>query len=110
MDLDIFDVHRAVIKVCGREPKVSQMDGSLLVEVSSPEESARLKAISSVPGTQVACTHHATLNQCKGVIFSRDVIRYSYEKILHEVSDQCVVVDRLQKKVDGVLVPPLSHF
>ena len=67
MDLDIFDVHRALIKVCGREPKVSsQRDGSLLVEVSSPEESARIRAISSVPETQVACTPHDILNQCKG--------------------------------------------
>ena len=70
MDLDIFDVHRTLIKACGREPKVSsQRDGSLLVEVSSPEESARLRAISSVPGTQVACTPHATLNQYKGSSF-----------------------------------------
>ena len=52
MDLDIFDVHRALIKVCGREPEVSfQRDDSVLVEVSSPEESARLRAISFVPGT-----------------------------------------------------------
>ena len=106
MDLNIFDVHRTFIKFCEREPKVSsQRDGSL-VEVSSPEESARLKTISSVPGTQVACTPHATLNQCKGVIFSRDVMRYSNEKLLHELSDQGIVgVGRLQNKVDGVLVP-----
>ena len=106
MDLDIFDVHRALIKICGREPKVSsQRDGSLLVKVSSPEESARLRAISSVPGTQGACNQHNFLNQCKGIIFSRDVMRYSNEKLLHELNDQDIVeVDRLQKKVDGVLV------
>ncbi|KAG7171385.1 Isobutyryl-CoA dehydrogenase-like 2 [Homarus americanus] len=37
MDLDIFDVHRSVIIIYGREPKIfTQQDGSLLVEVSSP--------------------------------------------------------------------------
>lgn len=46
-----------------------------------------------------------------GVIFSRDVMRYSNEKLLHELSDQGVVrVDRLQKKVDGVLVPTPTLF
>ena len=112
MEPDIFDVHRALIEVCGREPKVSsQINGSLLVEVSSPEESVRLRAISSVPGTQVACAPHATLTQCKGVIFSRDGMRYLNEKLLHKLSDQDIVgVDRLQKKVDGVLVPILTFF
>ena len=112
MELDIFDVHRALIKVCGREPKVSsQRDGSLLVEMSSPKKSVRFRAISSVPRTQVACTPHATLNQYKGVIFSRDIMRYSNEKLLHELSDHGVVgVDRLQKKVDRVLVPTPTLF
>ena len=77
----------------------------------SSEESARLRVISSVLGTQVACTPHATLNQCKRVIFSRDIKRYSNEKLLHELSDQDVVgVDRLEKKVDGVLVPIPTLF
>ena len=63
MDLDIFDIYRALIKVCGREPKVSSLKhGSLLVKVSFPEESARLRAISSIPETQIVCTPHATLN------------------------------------------------
>ena len=112
MDLDIFGVHRALIKVCGRELKVSsQRDGSLLEEASFPEESARHRAISSVPGTQVACTPHAILNQCKRVIFSRNVMRYSNKKLLHELNDQGVVgVNRLQKKVDGVLVLTLTLF
>ena len=64
MDGDIFDVHRSLAQACGREPKVTlQMDGSLLVEVASPEESARLRALSVVPGGEVSCTPHATLKQ-----------------------------------------------
>lgn len=81
------------------------------MEVSFPEESACLSAISSFPGTQVACTPHATLNQYVGVIFSRDVMRYSNEKLLYELNDQGVVrVGRLQKEVDGVLVPTPTLF
>ena len=81
------------------------------MEVSSPEESAPLKVISSVLGMQVACIAHATLNWCREIIFSRNVMRYSNEKLLHELSDQGVVdVYRLQKKVDGVLVPTPIFF
>ena len=76
INIDLFNVYRALIKVFGRNPKVFfQRDVILLVEMS-PEESARLRAISSVPETQVACTPHATLNQCKGIIFSRNAMRY----------------------------------
>lgn len=50
MDLDIFDVHRTLLQVCGRDPKVTQQrSGSLLVEVTS-EEAAHLRALSAVPG------------------------------------------------------------
>ncbi|KAG7162110.1 hypothetical protein Hamer_G010767, partial [Homarus americanus] len=47
MDLDIFHVHKSVVTICGREPKISsEQDGSLLVEVSFPEESAQLCTLS----------------------------------------------------------------
>ena len=62
-DLDIFDVHRTLVKVCGREPKViPQGDGSIVVVVSSPEESSRLRSLTSVPGAEVSCSPHATMN------------------------------------------------
>ncbi|KAG7174487.1 CAD protein-like 2, partial [Homarus americanus] len=39
MDLDIFDVHRSLVTICGREPNIStQQYGSLLVEISSLDE------------------------------------------------------------------------
>jgi len=78
MDLHIFHVHRSIVQACGREPKVTtQRDGSLLVEVASPEEAERLIALSAVPGAEVSCTPHATMNQCKGAVFCRDILRYS---------------------------------
>lgn len=110
MDLDIFDVHRSLVKACGREPKVTpQRDGSLLVEVASQEEANRLSALTGVPGSEVSCTPHKTLNQSKGVIFHRDLLRYSEERLLRELTDEGVVaVHRFQKKVDGVLTPTPS--
>jgi len=73
------------------------------VEVASPEEAERLLALFVVPGAEVSCTPHATLNQCKGVVFCRDIIRYT-EKLLREMKGEGVVdVYRFQKKVDVVL-------
>lgn len=110
MDLDVFDVHRALVKACGRKPKVTpQRDGSLLVEVESQEEASRLSALTGVPGAEVSCAPHATLNQSKGVVFCRDLLRYSEERLLQELREEGVVaVHRFQKKVDGVLTPTPS--
>ncbi|KAG7166390.1 putative RNA-directed DNA polymerase from transposon BS-like 3, partial [Homarus americanus] len=64
MGQDIFCVHKSVVAICGREPKLStQQDGSLLVEVSCPEKSAWLRTLSEVPGAPVSCTPHSTFNQ-----------------------------------------------
>ena len=110
MDLDIFEVHRAIKEACGREPKVTpQRDGSLLVEVSSQEEASRLGALSGVPGAEVSCKPHATLNQSKGVVFCRDLLRYSEERLLQEMTVEGVVaVHRFQKKVDNIMTPTPS--
>ena len=71
------------------------------MEVASPEEAARLCALSAMPGIEMSCTPHATLNQCRGVTFFRDILRYSEEKLLREMKGKVVVaVHRFQKKVD----------
>lgn len=110
MDLDIFDVHRSLVQACGREPKVTpQRDGSLLVEVASQEEATRLAALTGVPGCEVSCAPHKTLNQSKGVIFCGDLLRYSEERLLREMAGQGVIaVHRFQRKVDNVLTPTPS--
>lgn len=111
-DLDIFEVHRSLVKACGREPKIMpQGDGSLLVEVSSPEESSKLRALTSVPGATVSCSPHATMNQSRGVVFSRDLLRYSEERLVNELKNYDVTsVRRVQRKVDGVLTPTPTLF
>lgn len=111
-DLDIFEVHRELVKTCGREPKMlPQGDGSLLVEVSSPEESERLRALTSVPGAAVSCAPHATMNQSRGVVFSRDLLRYSEERLVKELEEYDVVaVRRVHKKEEGALTPTPTLF
>jgi len=43
-------------------------------------------------GAELSCTPHATLNRCRGVVFYREILRYSKEKILREMEDEGVVV------------------
>ena len=106
-ELDIFDVHKEIVKCCGREPKIAlQNDGSLLIETSSPEESKKLLTLKSVSGLKAKCSPHPSFNQVQGVIHSQDLLKYSEERIQKKLENQKVVnVHRMHKKVDGILVP-----
>ena len=106
-DLDMFDVHDEILKCCGREPKMSyQGDGTLLIESSSPEESRKLQSLSSIKGIQAHCLPHRTLNQVKGVIHSRELLRYTEERLQEALAKENVIkVQRMTKKVDGVVIP-----
>lgn len=39
MDLDTFGVYCKIVEVCQHDPYIPLRDGSLLIEVSSPDES-----------------------------------------------------------------------
>lgn len=85
--MNILDVHRSLVQVCGCEPKVTQQsDGSLFVYFTFSEETALLRPLSSVVA-EVSCRPHATLNQSRGVVFCRDILRYSLEKLLRDMED-----------------------
>jgi len=104
MDLDIFYVHCSLGHACGREGKVMpQRDNSLLVGAASPEEAVRLHALSAVSGAEASCTSHATLIPCRAVVFSRDIIRYSDEKLMRQIENEGDVVIHRFQKVDGVV-------
>ena len=52
------------MKCCGREHKIAlQNDGSLLIEISSPEESKKLQTFKSVSGLKAKCSPHTSVNQ-----------------------------------------------
>ena len=106
-EADIFDVHRDIVKCCGRTPKVSQLKyGRLLVETNSPEESVRLQNLSSLGGNDAVCTPHPTLNQSKGLIYAPQLMKYSEERLHAEFEAQGVSkVERMKKMIDGALTP-----
>ena len=106
-DIDIFEVHRDIVSCIGREPKISTMNsGSLLVEVASHEESEKLQKMKRLNGTEAKCVPHPSMNQSRGVVYSRELINYSEDKLLNELQSQKVVaVQRIKKKVNGILSP-----
>ena len=104
---DMFEIHRDIVKCCGREPKISPMNKQhLLVEVNSPEESRKMRSLSALGGISVECTPHANLNQSRGLIFAPQLLPYSEEKLERELEEQGVIkVQRLKKKIGGALTP-----
>ena len=106
-DLDMFAIERKIIVACGREPNMSfQSDGSLLIEVATPEESLKLQALAMLNDTPAKCSPHKSLNQCKGVIRSTHLLKYSEERLLKEFESQKVVdVKQMNKYIDGVSTP-----
>ena len=106
-EADIFNVHRDIVKCCGREPKISPLtNGQLLVEANSEEESKKLQKISNLGGVLAECTPHASLNFTKGLIYAPQLMTYSEEKLQLELEAQGVSkVERMKKKVGGALTP-----
>ena len=102
---NIFQTYRDLVEACGSAPKVvPQADGSLLVEVGDAAQSERLQALSTVGSLSISCTPHATLNQSRGVVYAKELLRFSVEELQLELADQGVVrVERVRKKMDGVL-------
>ena len=104
---DMFKICREITTICGREPKISfQNDGSILIEVVSPEESEKLQSLEIITGIKTSCSPHKFMNRCKGVIRSRHLMKYSEERLQEEFKDQKVVeVKQMMRKIDGILSP-----
>ena len=110
IESDMFEIHRDIVKCCGREPRISSLNKQhLLVEANSPEESRKLLSLSALGGVLIECTPHANLNQSRGLIFAPQLLQYSEEKLERELEAQGVVkVQRLKKKIGGALTPLCS--
>ena len=106
-DVNIFEINKMISSCIGREPKISREgESSLLIEVETSEESEKLQTIQNVQGNETKCFPHKTLNQCRGVVFSKDLVNYPEEMLKKEFEDQKVVeVKRIYKKENGSLHP-----
>ena len=109
-NLDIFKVHRDIVKQCGRNPKISpQSNNKIIICTESAEESERLKNLTVIGGASVECKPHFSLNQSKGIIYAPQLMGYTEQKLQEEFKGEGVVrVERMTKKVDGVLTPQPS--
>ena len=105
-DVDIFELNREITECIKTQPKISpQGDGALVIEVSSPEESEKLQKL-KLNTINSKCIPHVTLNKCKGVVYSRELIKYSEEKLLKEFENQKVSeVKRIMRRVNEEKVP-----
>ena len=66
----------------------------------------KIKKLNKIQGYKVDCKRHQSMNSCRGVIFSKRLIKYSEEKLLQEFKDQHVTgVKRIKKKVNDELLP-----
>ena len=106
-DMDMFEVNEEITSICEREPNiVRQSDGSLLIEVTSLEESKKLQSLTLLSGSSARCFPHRTLNTCKGVIRSVDLLKYSEERLEKEFRSQKVIeVKQMKRSSDGTIIP-----
>lgn len=96
----VYVEHRRDCCLCGEVPRVSFPPDSILVQVGTPDQSILLKKLKGLPTPQSLAR---TLKYTRGVVYCKDLLRYSEEKL----SNQGVVrVERIKKKVDVVLTPP----
>jgi len=105
--LSPFLISKGIAGVCGTVPKISKpRAGGLLVECSSAAQSRQLLSCKKLGEYNVSAEPHKTLNYCKGVVFSRDLIEVGDAAILEELKSQHVLdVHRITTKRDGVTVP-----
>ena len=85
---------------------VCESDGCLLVEAASLEESKNLQSLSILDGSKVKCFPHRTLNSCKGVIRSVELLKYSEERLQKEFESQKVIeVKQMKRNTNGTITP-----
>ena len=104
---DMFEIHKDIVKCCGRTPRISQENrGRLLIEANSPEESVKLQDLSALGGITVNCVPHKSLNQSKGIVYAPQLMRYSEDRLQAEFEAQGICkVERMKKKIDDSLIP-----
>ena len=104
-NLEIFAVHKDIVKLFGRKPKISpQNKNKIIVCTESRDESENLKSLSVIGGASVSCKSHYNMNHSKGIIYAPQLMSYTVQKLQEELKTERVVkVERMQRKIDGVI-------
>ena len=106
-NVNVFQANREILEICGSQPKIRpQGNGSLLIETSSPEQSQKLKQMTTLDGIAIKCFSHPIFNQCRGVVYAPELIHIEEEVIEKELKSQGIIkVKRMQRKIGEQLVP-----
>lgn len=108
--LSPFIIHKSLIGSVGELESVKRLrNGSLLIITTSPKQSERLLKLEKIHTLNINVTLHPSLNFCKGVVSSSDLLVCSEDEILENLSSQGVVaVRRISTKKDGIISPTPS--
>ena len=100
-NLDIFAVHKHIVELFGRKPKISpQSNNKIIVCTETRQESENLKSLSVIAGASISCKSNYNMNHSKGMIYAPQLMSYTVEKLQEELKTEKVVkVKRMQKKI-----------
>ena len=105
-DISIFQIYRDLKKCCQTFKKIRQTkENTLLVQVANECQAKKVLGLRKIAGVDISISANRYLNQVRGVIFNRKLLRYSEEVLQKELEDQGVIeVKRIKRKEGSTLV------
>lgn len=105
-----FVIHKVIYNQVGEVESIKKLkDGSILVTVSNIKQSQKILELKKILDFEIIVEPHKTLNVCKGVVSSRDLLNCSEDEILDNLRNIGVIaVKRINSKKDGNLIPTPS--
>lgn len=107
-DIHMFRANNKIIETLKGRPKriTMQRNGSILLEVKNYEQSLNVRKISALDGTEVVVSEHRSLNQTKGTIRNKEILKYTDEEIVEDMKKNNKYVSsiyRLKTKRNKIL-------
>ena len=105
-DISIFQIYRELKLCCQTFKKIRQTkEDTLLVQVANECQAKKVLGLRKIAGVDISISANRYLNQVKGVIFNRKLMRYSEEVLQKELEDQGVIeVKRIKRREGSTLV------
>ncbi|XP_037572324.1 uncharacterized protein LOC119454478 [Dermacentor silvarum] len=90
-----FPIGKAIQECIGSNYNAKKMNsGDLLIEVETKEQSNKIKQLEKIGQHQVSVTAHRSLNNTRGVISDRELLKCCDEEIEEALADQGVLAAR----------------